>query len=153
MLTEFPVDSSDKLVDDSTKVLILFDILSARHGNLNQDDFANPLRVVGQEDFQSVKFLRYALDVIETIHTDNQFDAFELFLQDLNPLLDLLLLQTLGELVGVNANRKSTNRDDLAFKFYSIGCGSQVQYSGATAEEVSCIVIGMEANEITVQNA
>jgi hypothetical protein len=63
-LTEFPVNAADELIDYGTQVLIFFDILPARHSNLDKDDFANPLRVVGEEDFKGMELLRDTFDVV-----------------------------------------------------------------------------------------
>lgn len=44
------VDSADQLVDVAPQVLILLDILTRGHGDLNENDFANPFRVLVKEN-------------------------------------------------------------------------------------------------------
>lgn len=53
-LTKLPVDSPHELVHDRPQVLILLHILSARHRDLDQNHLSDPLRVLGEEDFQGV---------------------------------------------------------------------------------------------------
>lgn len=89
---------------------------------MNKHNLANPLRVFCQEDFKSVKLLGNTLDVIETINTDNQFDALELLLECLDTLHNLGLLESFLELLGINTNRECTDGDDLALKFDCVGC-------------------------------
>lgn len=44
--------------------------------------------MLGQEHFQSVELLRYTFDVVETINTDNNFDALEPLLESGDAFLD-----------------------------------------------------------------
>lgn len=119
------VDPADKLVHYRPQILILLDILPARHSDLYQNDLANPLWVVTEEDLQRVQLLRHALDIVQAIDTNHKLDALELLLQHRNALLDLLLLQTLLELLRINTDRESTACNNLALELDSVGCRSK----------------------------
>ena len=119
--TEFAVDSADEFVDDGTQILVLLNILSRRDGDLNQHNLANPFGMFCQEDFKSMELLRDTLDVIKTINTNNQFDALELLLECLDTLCNLGLLEAFLELLRINADRESTDGDDLALELDCVG--------------------------------
>ena len=121
LLTELAVNSANEFVDHGSQVLVLFDILSTRHSDLNQDDLANPLGVLGEENLKSVQLLRNALDVIQTIHTDDELHALELALKGSNALLNLGLFQTILKLFWVNADGESTDSDNLALELNAVG--------------------------------
>jgi hypothetical protein len=75
--SEPPVDPTDQLVDRRTQVLILFDVLTRRDGDLYEDDFTEPFGVFFEEDFHRVKFLRYSFDVVQSVDSDDDLDTFE----------------------------------------------------------------------------
>jgi hypothetical protein len=77
------VDPADEFVDHRPEVLVLLDVLTRRDGELDEHDLSDPLGVLFEEHLESVKLLRYALDVVETVDADNDLDALE-------PLLKLL---------------------------------------------------------------
>lgn len=54
-----------------------------------------PFRVLSEEDFKGVEFLRDSLDVIESINTDNDFLALELLFKLRNPFLTFRILDFL----------------------------------------------------------
>ena len=54
-----------------------------------------PFRVLSEEDFKGVEFLRDSLDVIESINTDNNFLALELLFKLRNPFLTFRILDFL----------------------------------------------------------
>ena len=56
---------------------------------------ANPLRMLRQEQLQAVQLLRDALDVIETIHSNDDFAAGEALLKLLDTVLHFRLLEVL----------------------------------------------------------
>ena len=116
-----------------------------------------------------MKLLGDTLDVIKTIDTNNQLDALELLLECLDTLCDLGLLEPLLELLGINTDRECTDGDDLALELDCVGCCWQLtvrrqqpchnldivpilQDSRTTAEEVPSIIIGVESDQVTVQN-
>lgn len=72
------VDATDELIDDSPQVLVFFDILATGYGDLDEDYFADPFRMFRQEDFDSMQFLRYTLDIVKAVDTDHELDALEL---------------------------------------------------------------------------
>lgn len=125
-LTELSVDSSDQLVDDSAEILVFFDVLSGRNGNLDQHNLTDPLRVLGQEDFEGVQLLGNTLDVVETVNTNDQLDALELALKSGNTLHDLGLLESFLELLGVDADGECANGDDLSLKLDRVRRGGKL---------------------------
>jgi hypothetical protein len=120
---ELAVDASDELVDDSAEVLVLFDVLPRRDGDLDEDDLADPFGVLGEEDFEGVQLLGNALDVVETVDADNKLDALELLLKRRYPLLHLGLLEALVELLRVDPDGESADSNDLALEFDAIWRG------------------------------
>ena len=48
------IDPANKLINDGAKILVFFDVLSAGYGDLHENYFANPFRVLREEDFESV---------------------------------------------------------------------------------------------------
>jgi hypothetical protein len=90
--TELAVDASNKFVDNSAEILVLLDILARGNGDLYEDNLANPLRVLGKEDLESVQLLGHTLDVVQAVDTDNELDALELLLERCDTFLDLGLL-------------------------------------------------------------
>ena len=136
---------------------------------MNQHNLADPFRMFCQEDFKSVKLLGDTLDVVKTVNTNNQLDALELLLECLDTLCDLGLLEPLLKLLGINTDRECTDGDNLALEFDCVGCCwqlaiesqqpchnldiiSNLQDSRTTAEEVPSIIIGVESDQVTVQN-
>src|SRR5262249_31194496 len=100
-----------------------------------------------------MKLLWDALDIVKTIYSDYQFDAFEFLLQYGNSLLDLFLSEAFSEFFGIDANWKSANRYDLAFEFNTIGGCCEIQDSGATAQEMARIVVCVKADQVAMENA
>lgn len=93
------------------QILILFDILPTRHGNLDQDDFVYKLRVLFQKPVVSFEFLRQALDVIQSIDTDDHLHATIPLLQLLGPSLHLGFRQRVVELLRINTDYKRAGFD------------------------------------------
>jgi hypothetical protein len=121
-----------------------------------------------QEDLECVQLLRDTLDVVETVNTDDQLDALKLLLKSGDALLDLGFLETLVELLRVDTDRKCADSNDLSFVFDAVGRGGEtpsllatvhilavgyLQNARATAEEVTRVVVGMEADQITLQHS
>jgi hypothetical protein len=125
--------------------------------------------VLGEEDFEGVKFLGYTLDVVQTVDTNDELDALELLLEGRYPFLYLGFLETLVELLRVDSNRESADSNDLTLKLDAVGCCRKstrkknisklhivllveyVQNAGAAAQEVTSVVVCMEADEIAVE--
>ena len=95
--TEATVDASDKLVDRRPEVLVLLDILARRDGKLCENNFADPLGMLGQEEFESVQLLWDTLDVVQSVDTNDDLDVSEAVLELLNALLDVRFLQVLWD--------------------------------------------------------
>ena len=120
MPTELAVDATDQFVNDGAQVLVLLHVLTARYGNLNEHNLANPLRVLSEEDFQSMKFLRDAFDVIKAVHTNDELYTLKFALKRGDALLNFRLLQAFSKLFRIDTNRKRANGDDFALVFNSI---------------------------------
>ena len=123
--TKFAVDTPNELVDDSSQILVLFDVLATRYGNLDKDHFAYPLRMLGEENFQSVQLLWHALDVVKTVNTNDELHALELLLECGDTFLHLWLFESFLELLRVDPNWEGANRDHLPLVFDSVRCGSK----------------------------
>lgn len=92
---EATIDPPDKLVDRGAKVLVLLDVLARGNGDLDEDHLADPFRVLVEEDFKSVEFLRDALDVVEAVDADDDLDSFEATPKSGDTLNDAVLLEAL----------------------------------------------------------
>lgn len=81
--------------------------------------------MLGEEDFKRVELLRHSFDIIEAVHAYDQLDTLKLALERGDALLDLWFLETLDELLGVDANREGSNRNEAAMVLYPVrrsGC-------------------------------
>jgi hypothetical protein len=58
-------------------------------------NLAYPFRVLRQEEFKGVQFLRNTLDIVQTINPNDDLNATEALLQLCNPSFDRFLLQIL----------------------------------------------------------
>jgi len=68
--------------------LILLDVLTGRDGQLYEDNLSDPLRVLSQEKLECVKLLWYALDIVESVYTDDDLDAVKSLFKGSDALLD-----------------------------------------------------------------
>lgn len=125
ILTKFPVNSSNQFVHNSPQVLVLLDVLSTGDGNLDQNHFPHPFRVVTEENLKGMQLLRHALNIVKSVYPDHELDALELLLQHCYPFLDFFLLQSLLELFWVNADWECTTRDYLALELNTVWCCCQ----------------------------
>lgn len=66
-----------EFVDNGLEVLVFFDVLMWRDGNLDEYNVFNLFGVFGEEDFESVEFLRDIFDIVEVIDINDEFDIFE----------------------------------------------------------------------------
>lgn len=78
--------------------------------------------MLSKEDLEGVELLWHALDVIETIDTNNQLDAFKLACERSDTLLDILLLEAFDELLGIDTDREGTDSDEFAIIIDAIRC-------------------------------
>ena len=86
------VDTPDELVHCRAQVLILLDILTRWYSKLHKDNLANPLRMLCEEKLESVELLWHALDIVESIDTDDDLDTVKALFEGSNALLDGLFL-------------------------------------------------------------
>lgn len=82
------VDATHKLVDNCPQILVLLHILARGDSHLDQNYLADPFRILRQEDLKSMQFLWDTLDIVESIHADNQLNALEFFPQGLDSIDD-----------------------------------------------------------------
>jgi len=71
------VYAADEFVDCGAEILVFFDVLAGGDGQLAEDHLSDPLRMLGEEEFQRMKFLRDTLDVIKTVYTNDYSDVRE----------------------------------------------------------------------------
>jgi hypothetical protein len=62
---------------------------------LYKDNPADPLGMLCEEKLESVELLRHALDVIESVYTNDDLDAVKALFERSDALLDGLFLQVL----------------------------------------------------------
>lgn len=148
---EFAVDAADELVDDGAEVLVLFNILARGHGDLDEDNLANPFWVLGEEDLEGVEFLWHALDVVKTVDADDELDAFKLAAEGGYTFLNFRLLETLDEVIWVNADRKSSNGHEATLPLNTSRRRRRAQYPRAAAQKMTSVVVRMETDEVAVE--
>ena len=103
------VDPADELVHARAQVLVLLDVLPTRDGDLDEDDFPDPLGMLVEENLERVHLLRDALDVVEAVDADDDLDAFEATAQGRDARNYGLLLEALGELTGLDPDRERSD--------------------------------------------
>lgn len=122
--------------------------------------------MLGQEDFEGVQLLRNAFNVVQAINPNNQLDALELLLECRDPLLNLRVLESFFKLLRIDSDGESRDRDDLTLELDTVRrcCGAPgpcqlvayiyrlySQDARATAQEMPRVVIGVEADQVAVQ--
>lgn len=151
--SEAAVDAPDELVHHRPQVLVLLDVLPRRDSDLDEDDFADPLGVLFEEDLHGVKLLRNALDVVEAVDTDNELDALETAAQGSDALLDLLLLERFVELARLDTDREGSDSRMPPNELDAIRRALEVQESRARRDKVAGVVVRVEADEVAVEDA
>jgi hypothetical protein len=109
--------------------------------------------VLCQENFQSVELLGNTLDVVESIDTNDELHTIKLTTERSNTFLNLGLLEAFNELLGVNADREGTDADKATIPINTVGGSRGTEDTRAAAEEVASVVVGVEADEIAVEQA
>jgi hypothetical protein len=110
-----PVDLPGDSTQFRFELLIFLYVLTAWDGDLDENNLVLQLRVIIEESVEPLEFLREAFDVIQSVDANNYLDAFIMFFQDSNTLLDIRLLQCVDELIGVDADNKLVNADQPIF--------------------------------------
>lgn len=90
---------------------------------MDQNHLSDTFRVLGQEQLQSVKLLGDALDVIQSINANDEFDAVKPLPELLNPLLDGLFEEVLYAPPGVR-RVSSHHEKERVFGISSTEAGS-----------------------------
>ena len=111
-LTELPVDSANKLIDQHTKVLVFLHFTTSGDSNLYQDNRPNKLGMVRQECFQSPDLLWKSFDIIQPIDAYHDFASLEFAFEGRCPLPDFGLGKSSGESLWLYTDRKGPDLDD-----------------------------------------
>ena len=85
---ETSIDTTDKLVNSCTQILVFLYVLSGRNSKLHKDDLPDPLWVLGEEELKCVELLGNALDIVEAVNADNNLDSVEALLEGCDTLLN-----------------------------------------------------------------
>lgn len=96
------IDFSRQRTQFGLELLVLLDIFSAGHGNLNQHYFISEFGVIVEESIKAFQFLCQAFDMIEPVHSDNNLDPIVSLFERTDPLLYVGLLQCICELLRVD---------------------------------------------------
>ena len=113
---------------------------------------SNPFRVLLQEQLERSQLLRYALDIIQPVNTDDQLDTAEPPLELLDSRLNLWFLDAIDELFGVDTNREGPDVAVFSIELNTVGHSGKREDAGAGREEVASIIVGVEADEVAVKN-
>jgi len=147
------VDAPDEFVDHGAQVLVLLDVLARRDRDLDEDDLADPLGVLLEEDLHGVELLRHALDVVEAVDADNELDVLEPPPQGRDALLHLFLLQRLEELSRLDPDRERADRRVAADELDLVRGALDTEEARARREEVPRVVVRVKPNEVAVEDA
>lgn len=111
-LTMFAVDLSSHRAEIALEILVLLDILTAGYCYLDENNFILQLRVVVEKSVKAAELLCQTFDVVQPIDAYNHLDALITFFQSSDAILDLRQLQSVGELLRVNANNELVRADE-----------------------------------------
>lgn len=110
--TMLAIDLPSNSAQLGLQLLILLDILSTWHRNLDEYDLIPQLRMVLQKRIEGFHLLRESFDIIQTVHTDNDHDIFVFLLQCLDAFLHFRLGQRVGELLRVDTDNEFVGADE-----------------------------------------
>jgi len=113
---------------------------------------SDPFRMLFQEQLKRSHLLRYPLDVIQSVNTDNQLDAAEPLLELLNSPFDLRFLDAIDELFGVDTDGEGADVAVLPIELNTVRHGGKREDACARGEEVAGIIVGVETDEVAVKN-
>lgn len=102
----FAVDFSSHRAEITLEILVLLDILTAGYCYLDENNFILQLGVVVEKCVKTAELLCQTFDVVQPIDAYNNLDALITFFQSSDAILDLRQLQSVGELLRVNANNE-----------------------------------------------
>jgi hypothetical protein len=85
---EASIDTTDKLVDSCTQILVLLYVLPGGNSELRKDDLPDPLWVLGEEKLKCVELLGNALDIVKAVDPNNDLDSVEAVLEGRDTLLN-----------------------------------------------------------------
>lgn len=109
--TEFAINLANSTADLRFQLLVLLDILSTRHSNLDENHLSNPIRIVAEKLLESVELLDKALDVIEPVNAEDDLDVLISLPQFVYPRLDFWLAECFVELLWIDSNHESVSLD------------------------------------------
>lgn len=106
---------------------------------------ADPLRMLRQKHLQRMQLLRYPFDVIQPIHTDDNLAPSKPLLQALKSRLHRIFSEAIDELHRLDPDGIRADLSVAAFQGDPVWHGLEAEDTGAGGEEVSGIVVGVEA--------
>lgn len=93
------------------QLLVLLDVLAARHGHLHEDNLFPQLRVVVQEHVEPLQLLREPLDVVQSVDPDDHLLALVPLLEVFDAAPHLGLLESVAEFLRIDADNKLVRAD------------------------------------------
>lgn len=113
--TEFAINLANGTAYFGFQLLVLFDILSARNSNLNENNLPNPIRIVAEKLLESVELLDKTFDVVKPVNAKDDLDILVSLAQFLDSLLDLCLFERIFELLWIDSNHEFIRLDQPIF--------------------------------------
>lgn len=89
--------------------------------------------MLSEENFECVKLLGNALDVVQPVHPDDDLALLEALLELVETLLNNGELYTLDKLPGVNSDGERADLDPAALKLDAVGLCFKTQDASARA--------------------
>jgi hypothetical protein len=120
LLTMLAVDLSSHGAKLPLEFLIFFDVFAARNGDLNEDNLVLQLRMIIKECIEALELLGQAFDMIKSVDSNYDLDAFVAFFQVANTILNLGFLQSVGEFLRVDTDNELIRADKAVFILYLI---------------------------------
>ena len=111
--SESTIDAANELVDDRPQILVLFDILPRRYCQLCKNDFADPFGMLAKEELERMQLLRDTLDIVQSVHADDDLNISKPLLKLGDPFPDALLFQVLSHNVNAKVQRSARMYDIL----------------------------------------
>lgn len=93
--------------------------------------FADPFRVLRQEHLQGVQLLRDTLDIVQSVHTNDDFASLEPLLECLESVLDGIALESIDELHRLDTDGICADLGVSSLELDAVGHGLQAEDTGA----------------------
>ena len=92
---------------------------------------ADPLRVLRQEYLQRVQLLRDTLDVVQSVHTNDDLASLEPLLECLESVLDGIALESIDKLHRLDTDGICADLGVSSLELDAVGHGLQAEDTGA----------------------